>query len=219
MYNTIFFDLDGVIVDSEPIHAKAKKITLDHFGIEYDLSLINQFKGQTDESFFKTIIEKYAVHKLDFKILLNKKQSVFLDILPEMNLVKGFNSFINLVKSSDCRTALVSSTSTFSLDLIDKEFDIKKYFEILITEEDTQYHKPHPAPYLSAFDKMKTKKENTLIIEDSPNGIQSAKEAGGKVYALTTTFTTDRLSEANQVFNGYKELSNKVLSELNITHN
>ena len=58
MIKTVFFDLDGVIIDSEPIHAKAKKLTLDRYGISYPDSFFDDFIGKTDESFFRYVTEK-----------------------------------------------------------------------------------------------------------------------------------------------------------------
>lgn len=212
MLKTILFDLDGVIVDSEPIHAKAKQKTLDEFGINYNAEIINQFKGQTDESFFKAIIKSDENFTYDFKILLERKQGVFLEILPELKLVDGFKAFIEKVKANNIRTALVSSTSIFSLELMNKHFGITPYFELIITEEDTQLHKPDPAPYLKALNKLNENAQDVLVIEDSPNGIKSAVSAGCKVYALTTTFKPDELNNANKIFNGYHELENFIFN-------
>lgn len=211
MINTIFFDLDGVIVDSEPIHAKAKRIILDSHSIQYPDSIFDDFIGQPDEVFFKHIYENLDKQKNPYQSLLQEKNEQFFELIPEMKLVEGFTAFINEVRNRNIKTALVSSTSTYTFGLIDKHFHLADLFDLLITEKDTERHKPFPDPYIKALQTLPASVYNTIVIEDSPNGIKSAKEAGCKVFALTTSFRTEKLMEANEIFNSYDEIAEKVL--------
>ncbi len=207
MIKTIFFDLDGVIVDSEPIHAKAKKIILDFYSIKYPDSIFNDFIGQPDEVFFKHVYENLDKKKNPYKSLLQEKYNRFFELIPEMKLVEGFTSFINEIKKRNIKTALVSSTSTYTFSLIDKHFHLADLFDLLITEKDTERHKPFPDPYIKALQVLPASADSTVVIEDSPNGIKSAKEAGCKVFALTTSFKKDKLIEADEILNNYKEIT------------
>jgi len=207
MIDTVFFDLDGVIVDSEPIHAKAKKIILDSYSIEYPNSIFDDFIGQPDEVFFKHVYENLDKQKNPYKLLLQEKYNQFFELIPEMKLVEGFTTFIEEIKKRNLKTALVSSTSTYTFGLIDKQFHIADLFDLLITEKDTQRHKPFPDPYIKALQTLPTSVDSTVVIEDSPNGIKSAKEAGCKVFALTTSFKREKLIEADEILNNYKEIA------------
>ncbi|MDR1098828.1 MAG: HAD hydrolase-like protein, partial [Tannerella sp.] len=126
MIETVFFDLDGVIIDSEPVHAKAKKLTLDEFDIAYPDSIFDEFTGQTDEDFFKYVSAELDVQRHSFELLLHKKNELFIDLLPEMKLVSEFRPFFRHVKSRGLKTALVSSTSAYTLELIDRHFNITR---------------------------------------------------------------------------------------------
>jgi beta-phosphoglucomutase len=210
MIKAVFFDLDGVIIDSEPVHAKAKKLTLDAYGIVYPDSIFDEFIGQTDEDFFKYVSEELDARGHSFERLLQKKNELFIDLLPEMKLVSGFRHFFQNVKNKGLKTALVSSTSAYTLELIDKYFDVTRLFDLLVTEKDTVHHKPHPEPYLKALETLPASIESTIVIEDSPNGILSAKQAGCKVFAITTSFKAQKLIEADEVFANYAELSAKL---------
>lgn len=207
MIKTIFFDLDGVIVDSEPIHAKAKKIILDSYSIEYPDSIFDDFIGQPDEVFFKHVYENLDKKKNPYKLLLQEKYNQFFELIPEMKLVEGFTSFINEIKKRNIKTALVSSTSTYTFSLIDKHFHLADLFDLLITEKDTERHKPFPDPYIKALQALPASIDSTVVIEDSPNGIKSAKEAGCKVFALTTSFKKEKLIEADEILNSYREIT------------
>ena len=211
MIKTIFFDLDGVIVDSEPIHAKAKKIILDSYSIEYPDSIFDDFIGQPDEVFFKHVYENLDKKKNPYKSLLQEKYNRFFELIPEMKLVEGFTSFINEIKKRNIKTALVSSTSTYTFGLIDKQFHLANLFDLLITEKDTERHKPFPDPYIKALQTLPASVDSTVVIEDSPNGIKSAKEAGCKVFALTTSFKREKLIEADEILNSYKEIAEKLM--------
>lgn len=211
MINTIFFDLDGVIVDSEPIHAKAKRMILDSYSIQYPDSIFDDFIGQPDEVFFKHIYKNLDKQKNPYQSLLQEKNDQFFELIPEMKLVEGFTTFIDEVRKKNIKTALVSSTSTYTFGLIDKHFLLGDLFDLLITEKDTERHKPFPDPYIKALQTLPASVDNTIVIEDSPNGIKSAKEAGCKVFALTTSFRTEKLMEANEIFNSYDEIAEKVL--------
>jgi beta-phosphoglucomutase len=210
MIKTIFFDLDGVIIDSEPVHAKAKKFTMDAFGITYPDSIFDAFIGQTDEDFFKYVSVELDVRGHSFELLLHKKNELFIDLLPEMKLVDGFPLFFQNAKNSGLKTALVSSTSTYTLGLIDNYFNLTRLFDLLVTEKDTVNHKPHPEPYLKALETLPASRESAIVIEDSPNGILSAKRAGCKVFALATSFLPEKLTEADSVFGSYAELSKEL---------
>jgi len=211
MIDTIFFDLDGVIVDSEPIHAKAKKMILDSYSINYQDSIFDDFIGQPDEVFFKYVYENLDKQKNPYKLLLQEKYNQFFELIPEMKLVEGFTVFIHEIKKRNIKTALVSSTSTYTFGLIDKHFHIADLFDLLITEKDTERHKPFPDPYIKALQILPASVDSTVVIEDSPNGIKSAKEAGCKVFALTTSFKKEKLIEADEILNNYKEIAEKLM--------
>lgn len=105
---------------------------------------------------------------------------------------------------------MVSSTSIYSFNLIDKHFTIRDLFELLVTEKDTVNHKPCPDPYIKALNTLPASIGTTIVIEDSPNGIISARTAGCKVFALTTSFPREKLVEADDIFDSYSELSKKL---------
>lgn len=210
MVDVIFFDLDGVIVDSEPIHAKAKKIILDSYSIKYPETIFANFIGQPDEVFFKHVYDNLDGNRNPYRALMEEKNNTFFDLIPEMQLVEGFTSFIDDVKKRNIKTALVSSTSTYTFGLIDKHFQIAALFDLLVTEKDTARHKPFPDPYIKALQTLPASIEHTIVIEDSPNGIKSAKDAGCTAFALTTSFKPEKLIEADEILNNYNEIAGKL---------
>ena len=85
-------------------------------------------------------------------------------------------------------------------------------FDLVITEVDTALHKPHPDPYLKALEKLPSDILDCIVIEDSPNGIISAKKAGCYVYGLTSSFKGNELMKAgsDEIIENYSELMQKL---------
>ena len=211
----ILFDLDGVIIDSEPVHAKAKKIILDRFNIIYPSTIFDDYKGRTDKVFFDYVSKDLDNLKHSSEFLQSSKKLIFEEILEELKLIDGFMPFLKKVKNKGIKTAMVSSTSLYSLSLVDGLYHISELFDLVITEADTALHKPFPDPYLKALEKLQADAVNTFVIEDSPNGIISAKKAGCFVYGLTSSFPGQALSEAgaDEIIYGYEELMKKLENE------
>jgi beta-phosphoglucomutase len=209
---TILFDLDGVVIDSEPLHAKAKEIVLKNFNIPYPATILDDFKGIPDNVFFEYISTRLDIDNRPPEMFHDSKKIVFEEIIKELKLIDGFRPFLKKVKEMGIKTALVSSTSLYSLGLIDRLFKISDMFDLIITEVDTEKHKPDPAPYLCALEKLNVSTRKTIVIEDSPNGIISAKKAGCYVYGLTSSFDSRALIEsgADKVFGSYEELTLKL---------
>ena len=209
---TILFDFDGVVIDSEPLHAKAKKIILDRYKINYPASIFEEFKGKTDKVFFDFVTGTLCDQSQSSELLQNSKKAALEEIIVELKLIDGFLTFFEKVKARKIQTALVSSTSLYSLALVDNLYHISGMFDLVITEVDTDLHKPYPDPYLKALEKLSAEINTSIVIEDSPNGIRSAKSAGCFVYAITSSFPEQTLLEAgaDKVVGSFNDLT-KVL--------
>jgi beta-phosphoglucomutase len=206
---SVFFDFDGVVIDSEPVHAKAKRLVLEKHRISYPDTIFDDYKGRPDDVFFAFVSENLSSERYSSETLYASKKDIFETIITELKLVDGFQKFLQKVKNKRLRTAMVSSTSVYSLNLVDSVFNITDMFDLIITEVDTDKHKPYPDPYLKALEKLPADVLNTIVIEDSPNGIISAKRAGCFVYGLTSSFSADKLREAGAdiIVDSYDELS------------
>ncbi len=204
--------MDGVVIDSEKLHLRALGLTLEQNRIAYPEEIMNDFVGRSDTSFFV-----YAKEKLDDRVDIEKyirqKDSLYLGLLPELQFVNGFTDFIRHIKAMGLQTALVTSSSHFSVGKADERLHFTRFFDVIVAEEDTVKHKPHPDPYLLAFEKTKADKNSTIIIEDSINGIKAGKAAQCIVCGLATSFGPDVLTGAgaDYAFVNYEEIKNKFL--------
>ena len=184
---SVFFDLDGVVIDSEKLHLRTLGLTLEKNGVSYDQGILDQLVGRSDKAFFR-----YAHDNLDDRIdmddYLKQKDIHFEHLLAELRFVDGFPAFMDDVKNAGLQTALVTSSTAQTVQKVDRVLSFTQLFELVITADDTSKHKPYPEPYLQALERIKAEKERTIIIEDSINGITAGKEAGCIVCGLTTSF-------------------------------
>ena len=199
-FAALIFDFDGVIIDSEPLHAEAKRLTLDHFHIPYSPGLFSDFKGRTDADFFGYVASEFAPGCTSAAELDAYKRQQYLDLFEKVPLMPGALEFISVARLKFARIGLATSATARDFSLAMRKYPIQNWFQVIITGEDTLWHKPHPEPYLKALAGLQVNAEDTLVIEDSPNGILAAKSAGCTVAAITTTYSAAQLSSAGADF-------------------
>lgn len=196
---SVFFDLDGVVIDSEKLHLRALGLTLEKNGVSYDQGILDQFVGRSDNAFFRYVYDNLD-DSIDLDDYLKQKDIHFENLLAELRFVDGFPEFMDAVKNAGLQTALVTSSTAQTVQKVDRVLSFTQLFELVITADDTSKHKPYPEPYLQALERIKAEKERTIIIEDSINGITAGKEAGCIVCGLTTSFDAATLMNAGADF-------------------
>lgn len=208
-FQSIIFDLDGVIINSEELHARAKRMTLNKYDIPYPESIFNDFKGRPDLDFWSYVVHELAGEECSVAGLDAYKRTVYLSLVDEIALIPGVLEFLALARKKFLHLGLVSSATLPDLKIVDEKFQIRKRFDLVILGEDTRLHKPHPEPYLKAMAGLGAVASDTIVLEDSPNGIISAKKAGCTVVGITTGFTIDELNSAgaDYVVTTFKEIA------------
>ena len=143
--NTILFDMDGVVIDSEKLHLKAMGLTLERNGIAYPDTLLPAFVGKSDRSFFE-YVRDHIDNRVNVDMFLEGKDALFNSLLPELRPVEGFLPFIHFVKERSIPTALVTSSSKWTVKRVDELLNVTKWFNQVIAEEDTTGTNPIRRP-------------------------------------------------------------------------
>lgn len=207
----LIFDMDGVIVDSEPIHERAEIEVCREFGMEVPKREWDNFRGKKIEDIFLYASQTYGTGSEPIEKMIKRKISLYLDYaLNDIELVAGVYNFLQeLKKNKKYQYALTTSGRKGMQEKILKKFNLADFFEIMITSEDVTNGKPHPEPYAITVQKLDEQPRDCLVIEDSDNGILSARAAGCQACGITTTFSKDRLESAgaNVVVSDFFELS------------
>lgn len=202
----ILFDMDGVIVDSMRSHADSWKQVLGEHGIELEDHEIFQREGMSGRQSIEEIFsekQRPVPGEREFHDLLQKKHSIFerhaVDIFPLVDEI------LSWAGSKGIRSALVTGSLKRSVRHVLPRAVLSR-FSAVITAEDVTRGKPDPEPYLRAMETLGVSAGQSLIIENSPMGIRSARAAGVTCFALETTLPRTYLSEADRVFSTHREL-------------
>lgn len=205
---TILFDMDGIVVDSERLHLEAMDLALQTFHIKISQEELLEFVGRSDEAFFQYVFDTIS-NQHSVQIMQEEKNKQFSILHNDLQFIDGFEKFISEVHSRKLKTALVTSSSEYSVGSANEILDHTKLFDTIVFEERTTKHKPNPDPYLLALKETKTKSIAALVIEDSINGIKAGTAAGCITVGLTTSFGKARLLDAgaDYVFDSYDDLA------------
>lgn len=210
----IIFDMDGVIVDSEPVHFKVERELLEELGGSITDEEHEEFVGTTDYHMWSTFKEKFNL-QASVEEMMDKKRSRFIENIEEIELIPNFLEFIEGVLEKEYKLALASSNNKKAVGKIVEFFELEKYFDFIISGEEVEKGKPNPEIFLTAAEKLDVNPENCLVIEDAETGVEAAKSANMKCIGFKARSDSKQdLSKADLVVGDYKELELENLEKL-----
>ena len=210
----VIFDMDGVIIDSEPIHIKLERELLEECGGDYSKITHADFMGTTDAEMWGTFKEQFKI-ELSVGELINIKRERFIENLGQIPLVDSVLAFMASLQSIGCKLGLASSNNESAVEAVKNKFGLEKYIDVFINGEAVTKGKPHPEIFLTAAKQMGLKPEDCLVIEDTKNGVLAAKAAGMKCVGFQNKNSGEQdLSEADLIVSSYKELTIEELKDL-----
>lgn len=179
MKNTVIFDMDGVIVDTEPLHKKAYYQHFKELDIDVDAELFSRFTGKSTRNVYQMIKEIFAIDT-NVEDLIQRKRTLFYDLFdsdPALKLLDGVEVLIKNLYSANFQLILASSAAKSTIHRVFKRFNLFPFFSHLVSGEDFSESKPNPAIFIEAQRLSGNEKSNCIIIEDSTNGILAANGA------------------------------------------
>ena len=123
-FQACIFDFDGVIIDSEPLHARAKQATLDNFQIEYPPTLFTDTKGQTDKMFFEFVANDLAEENATAEEMDAFKRRVYLNLFEDVPLVTGIQEFLPLARQTFKKLGLATSATIRDFSLAEQKYQL-----------------------------------------------------------------------------------------------
>jgi HAD superfamily hydrolase (TIGR01509 family) len=206
MIDTVIFDLDGVIVDSEPVHQTIEKRLFKELDIEVPESFHQTLVGMNEENLWGAVLSAFNLD-LDVQTVIHKKRRYLKLYLENPQSLMPISDVIPLIKSlkkDKYMLVLASSSPRFYIKAILKKFAIYQEFGALVSGEEVTHSKPAPDIFLEAARRIGKKPQSCLVIEDSSNGIKAAKAAGMKVLGFGNKQGSQDLSEADFVIERFK---------------
>ncbi len=210
MIQTVIFDMDGVIVDTEPVHHFAYNQHFKQLNIEVSPEMYASFTGNSTKNIYERLKGIYGLEH-EVQTLVETKRNLFNDAFDskeDLYLLDGVEELILDLHQNGMQLVLASSSANVTIQRIFNRFGLHDYFTHKVSGEDFPKSKPHPAIFLKAAELAQTPVENCIVIEDSTNGILAAKAAG--IYCVGYDSFHSKMqdySEADQVIRHFSELN------------
>jgi beta-phosphoglucomutase-like phosphatase (HAD superfamily) len=216
MITTIIFDMDGVIIDSEPTHQKLEFEMFAELGLTISDEEHNTFVGTSSVDMWTMIKKNHTLNKTPEELLMYGRtkywEALDQDRVP---LVSGARELISLFYENDFIVQVASSATRPTVDKVIEHFQLQKYFIHRIGGNEVKKSKPDPEIFVRAAAQSNSNPANCLVIEDSTNGIKAAKEAGMHCIGYVNPGTgAQDLSAANIVVSSLKEINLKLVQTL-----
>ncbi|MBP9191395.1 MAG: HAD family phosphatase [Ignavibacteria bacterium] len=202
----VIFDMDGVLIDSEPAYLEMNLKMFEQFGIEMDEENYKALVGIPSVPMWKFLKEKYEL-KNEVSEFINLEKKRMLEILDSDIITKpvtGIKELMDDLKSFNFKLSVASSSAKDNINFVLEKLKIKDNFEFIISGEDVVNGKPFPDIFLKVSDFFNISPEKCFVIEDSVNGIKAANSAGmNSIGFINDGTNTQDLSKADIIINNF----------------
>jgi beta-phosphoglucomutase len=208
MIDTVIFDGDGVVVDTEKIWDQAQEEFLRRRGLVYAREKIKPLLTGTSLADGIRIMKEECGLQGDPETLSRERVEIVKGLLEqEVKFIDGFEEFFESIRSS-YKTCMATSMAPDLLRTIDRRLNLSQLFDgAIFSVADVDYRsKPNADIFLYAVRRLRSEIEHCVVIEDAPHGVEAARRAGILCIALTTTYGREKLRDANVIVDSYAEI-------------
>lgn len=203
----IFWDNDGVLVDTEKYYFEATYLTMKKVGFELTKEqYIEFFLTQATGAWHLLGQDKFSED--DIQQLRNDRDAAFSELLSKNDVLANGVEEIVARMAKKYKMAIVTSSKPNHFREIHARTGLLKYFSFVLTSEDYSNYKPHPEPYLAALKKIGLPAADVVVIEDSRRGLIAAKQAGLDCIIIQNELTmSSDFSEADLILDHISQLA------------
>ncbi|MBM3824760.1 MAG: HAD family phosphatase [Verrucomicrobia bacterium] len=208
----IIFDMDGVLVDSEPRHEQAFLKIFDEMGYGDRHGIhFPDYYGKSDAALWRAFMDRHQPPQ-SFDFLCAWKQKVFLEILRRDEPL--FPDIPDLVRDAAGSYPLAVASGSYHpvISEVLRIQDLRRFFPVVSSVEDVEKNKPAPDVFLHAARGLGVAPESCCVIEDSAAGVEGALAAGMQVIAITNSLPADKLERATVVVENYRQIRSLLLN-------
>lgn len=213
MIKGVLFDMDGVLVDSEPYICKAAMMMFSELGADVQAEDFLPFVGMGENKYIGGVAEKYGL-KVNIEKVKARTYEIYGTIVSnKLKALPGAHQFISKCQKRGLQMALATSADKVKMEINLKEIGLlPETFNSIITGLDVVNKKPFPEIYIKAAASMGLKPQECLVVEDAVSGIRAAVSAGCKSLAVTTSFNAAALNEADWIYESLLMVPDEVIN-------
>lgn len=201
----VLFDFDGVVIRSMGDHYQGWRKALQEYGIDMAPEELYVMEGAGVEELATQFIRKFNIPYDQASNIINKKR-IYYEQIKKIEFYPNLINVLQWIEEKELKTALVTGGERYRVMDTLENYGLADKFEVIVTSDDVQYTKPAPEPYLRAADILEVEPEACVVIENAPLGIRSAKNAGMRCIAVTTTLPRTFLAQADVVTDSLEEV-------------
>jgi HAD superfamily hydrolase (TIGR01509 family) len=179
LFKACIFDMDGVIIDSEPMHFEIDLIMTRELGLNFTHEDLEKYVGMTNPAMWKHIKEVHLLGpSVDELILMQMDLKLRIFKERDEKPIEGIVSLLDALRKAGYPIGLASSSPVLFIQAVLEKLQLQSYFSVIVSGEEVPQGKPAPDVFLIAAQLLQVEAEHCVVIEDSRNGVAAAKAAG-----------------------------------------
>lgn len=207
--------MDGVLLDSEPVHFAALNTVLAQEQRRITAVENEEFLGWTTEATFQVLVSRLGLRQSLASYTATYDAAVLESLRAPQKPSPGVADLIRGLRERGLPLGLASSSRRTWIEAALSSLGLSGCFRVLVSGDDVRRGKPEPEIYLLAATRLGVKPEHCVVIEDSPNGIRSARRAGMRVLAVRTSSTAHLpLDEADRIVDSLTQVNPTLLEQM-----
>lgn len=218
MQNAVIFDMDGVIIDSEPIHKELDNQTLKSLGINMTDEEYFTYAGCASPKMWSMIKTRHSIKNTVEELVKIERVNYLNYLNSTSDFIKPINGVVKLIEElfrNGFKLAVASSSPSDVIEIIMSTMNIKMYFNELVSGDSVNTSKPDPGIFLSAAERLAVKPQCCIVIEDSCNGVKAANRAGMKCIGFKNPHSgAQDLTSADAIISSFSEINMELLTRL-----
>jgi HAD superfamily hydrolase (TIGR01509 family) len=217
MLRAVIFDMDGVIIDSQPYHFAVEEAMCREIGIEVSTEESHSFVGMAGEKVWDYLKNKFGLQKSIEELMAfeNKARIEYFSSLENVKPIPGIVDLLEEINEHTIKTALASSSSIEVINIFISKLGLAHYFQHIISGNSVASGKPDPDIFIHTAQALQEAAADCVVIEDSANGVKAAKLAGMKCIGFKNANSgAQDLSLADRVIDDFGAINTALLKSL-----
>jgi HAD superfamily hydrolase (TIGR01509 family) len=211
LFDAVIFDMDGVIVDSEPLHERAFLEVFGELGLREKHGLdFTDYYGRSDEAVWRDFFERHQPNATRDQLVTRKRERFLHLLRAEEPLFEGLLELLDALHPR-YPLAIASGSAHPVIDGVLALRGLRRYFQAVVSSQDVSAEKPAPDVFLRAAHLLGVSPLRCCVIEDSVAGVEGARAAGMTAIGITNSLPADRLTAAHHVVGTYREIYSLLL--------